>query len=258
MAERLERYEVRVVEAWREQHPKARHSPLVVSAVLYHGPRRWNAPRRYERLIDLPLEQLVAWGDWVRHPEYRLELLKQRSEEELLGRQGPPMAKLGLMLMQHSGRPTLLNRRLPEWSPLWKQVYATPHGQGDLEASVRYVRNIGNKATDEVMRRVLDSLVSKRRAEEIMGLAERVVSKEALQEAEAKGEAKGRAEYVLRTLIMRGIHLTPSAQKRILACKDPAQLDRWFDRALSAHSLKEVLGDPARRHPRRRSTSQAA
>jgi hypothetical protein len=230
-------------------------NPLVVSAVLYHGERSWKASRRYEGLTGLPLEEVerAAWGDWVRHPEYRLEVLKQRSEEELLVRHGPSMAKLGLVLMQHSGRPDLLNRRLPEWVPLLQQVYATPYGSADLEASVCYARNIGNRATDEVIHHVLDSLVSKSRAEEIMGLAERVVSKEALLEAEARGEARARAEVqaktlaesVLRILDARDVPLNRSTRERILACRDLAQLDRWFDRALRAHSLAEVLDEPA-------------
>jgi hypothetical protein len=250
MAERLERYEVRVVEQWREQYPEERHSPLVVSAVLYHGERSWKASRRYEGLTGLPLEEVerAGWGDWVRHPEYRLEVLKQRSEEELLVRPGPHMAKLGLVLMQHSGRPDLLNRRLPEWVPLLQQVYATPYGPADLEASVCYARLIGNKATDEVLRHVLYSLAPPSRTEGLMEIASSFVRealKETRAEVEARTQAKTRAEDVLRILDARDVPLNRSTRERILACRDLAQLNRWFDRALRAHSLAEVLDEPA-------------
>ncbi|HZH16181.1 MAG TPA: hypothetical protein VE057_17660 [Archangium sp.] len=57
-----------------------------------------------------------------------------------------------------------------------------------------------------------------------------------------QGRAQGRAEDVLRILAARGLLVSEQARLRILSCTDVALLDRWFDRALTAPSLSEVLG----------------
>jgi hypothetical protein len=44
---------------------------------------------------------------------------------------------------------------------------------------------------------------------------------------------------------VRGVHVPDEAQQRILSCTDLAVLDQWFDRALKANQLSEVLGDLA-------------
>jgi len=58
-----------------------------------------------------------------------------------------------------------------------------------------------------------------------------------------QGLIRARAEYVLRTLTTRGVRVDEAARQRILACTDVTTLDRWFDRALNATTLSEVLDD---------------
>lgn len=59
----------------------------------------------------------------------------------------------------------------------------------------------------------------------------------------SEGEAKGKAESVLKLLDAR--HLAPSQEQRqrVTSCADPAQLDLWFDRAISAGTAAEVFAD---------------
>jgi hypothetical protein len=61
----------------------------------------------------------------------------------------------------------------------------------------------------------------------------------------AQGSIRGRAEYILRTLAVRGVPVDEGARQRILSCTDLPTLDRWFDRALNATSLATVLDDLA-------------
>jgi len=61
----------------------------------------------------------------------------------------------------------------------------------------------------------------------------------------AKGLAKGQARYVLRLLARRGIPVDAKARRRIQSCQDIRLLDQWFDRAWTASSLAEVLGEPS-------------
>jgi hypothetical protein len=60
---------------------------------------------------------------------------------------------------------------------------------------------------------------------------------------EARGEAKGKAEAVLKLLDAR--HLAPSTEQRqqVTSCTDTAQLDFWFERAITAGTAAEVFAD---------------
>lgn len=64
-----------------------------------------------------------------------------------------------------------------------------------------------------------------------------------IAEGEARGEAKGKAEAVMKLLDAR--HLAPSKEQRqqVTSCTDAAQLDRWFDRAVTAGTAAEVFAD---------------
>lgn len=56
-----------------------------------------------------------------------------------------------------------------------------------------------------------------------------------------KGLIRARAEDILRILAARSVHVDEAARQRILACADLATLDRWFDLALNATTLSDVL-----------------
>jgi hypothetical protein len=59
----------------------------------------------------------------------------------------------------------------------------------------------------------------------------------------AEGKAEGKAEAVLKLLVAR--HLAPSQEQRqrVTSCTDSAQLDLWFDRAITAGTAAEVFAD---------------
>jgi hypothetical protein len=59
----------------------------------------------------------------------------------------------------------------------------------------------------------------------------------------SEGKAEGKAEDVLKLLDAR--HLAPSQEQRqrVTSCTDPAQLDLWFDRAITADSADDVFAD---------------
>ncbi|MEU6443961.1 hypothetical protein [Streptomyces sp. NPDC047046] len=66
-------------------------------------------------------------------------------------------------------------------------------------------------------------------------------------EGEATGKTEGKAEgkisLLLKLLDAHGVSLTEDATARINACTDLDTLDTWFDRALTARTIAEVL-DP--------------
>ncbi|QRK09980.1 hypothetical protein JQX13_07720 [Archangium violaceum] len=66
------------------------------------------------------------------------------------------------------------------------------------------------------------------------------VGEELIEQGRQKGILEGRAESVLRILIARGVRMDDNTRELILACRDPALLDQWFDRALTATSVSDV------------------
>ena len=62
----------------------------------------------------------------------------------------------------------------------------------------------------------------------------------------AEGLAEGRAEGERKALLMllgsRGLSATAEERATIEGCSDPAVLDRWFLRAVTAGSVAEILG----------------
>ena len=60
-----------------------------------------------------------------------------------------------------------------------------------------------------------------------------------------EGRVEGEARALLTALRVRGIAVPEATRERILAQKDPEQLDRWLEKAVVATSLAEVLGEPS-------------
>ena len=60
---------------------------------------------------------------------------------------------------------------------------------------------------------------------------------------EARAEARGEANALLKILKSRGIGLTEEQRETVASSTDPAQVDRWLDKALTATSADDVFKD---------------
>jgi hypothetical protein len=63
---------------------------------------------------------------------------------------------------------------------------------------------------------------------------------------------------LLAVLEGRGLAVTASQRKQMLACTDDAQLDAWLHAAGTASSAKELLATPAPRRARPSSKAKAS
>lgn len=61
-----------------------------------------------------------------------------------------------------------------------------------------------------------------------------------VREGMARGELRGTVQNLLTMLEARGLQVSPSMRKKIMACTDRATLDRWFKNAIHASSIDEV------------------
>ncbi|MBI2376953.1 MAG: hypothetical protein HYV07_23335, partial [Deltaproteobacteria bacterium] len=98
-----------------------------------------------------------------------------------------------------------------------------------IEVLKQMVMNPTNPATENpALRRLVDEFAARFGPElKAEGRAE------GRAEGKAEGRAEGKAEDIVRVLVARGVVLEESARIRVLACRDLALLDRWFDQALT-------------------------
>ena len=64
---------------------------------------------------------------------------------------------------------------------------------------------------------------------------------EARQEGKQEGPCQGVQRALLRILAARGLEVDPSSQRRIGACMDLEQLERWLDKALTVSSVQQLF-----------------
>jgi hypothetical protein len=65
------------------------------------------------------------------------------------------------------------------------------------------------------------------------------LAEELIQQGEARGMAKGRAEGIILVLKTRFNSVPEKIQKRVRACFNPEQLETWIRLAASCQSLEE-------------------
>jgi hypothetical protein len=66
-----------------------------------------------------------------------------------------------------------------------------------------------------------------------------------IEETRIEGEAKGRAEDILRILDLRAIDIPDAARERVNGCTDLELLGTWFDRALTVTTAEELFAAEA-------------
>jgi len=132
-------------------------------------------------------------------------------------------------------------------------VLAEHEGNEHLKTILHYLLWIGDEAVHEATGRVLDSVVDAQQAEDVMrSYGEELMERGRQQgfargretgreEGREEGRLQGRAEALLQLLTARDVHVDDAARQLILSCSDAATLDLWFNRAIHATSLPEVL-----------------
>jgi hypothetical protein len=66
------------------------------------------------------------------------------------------------------------------------------------------------------------------------------------KDARRIGRTEEAAQAVLTVFRVRGLNVPDAVRERILAEKDPTQLERWLERAILAASVDEVFDEASR------------
>jgi hypothetical protein len=110
-----------------------------------------------------------------------------------------------------------------------------------LETYTRLVRAVASASVRDALEALMttvfkDDFIDRIKAE---GRAEGIA--EGRAEGIAEGRAEGQAKMLLRILAARGFDVPSAVRERIMSCTDPAELERWGDKAVNAASLEDVL-----------------
>ena len=127
--------------------------------------------------------------------------------------------------------------------------WPTPHGDAILIALIEALEpRIEARLTPQVTARV-EAQVTARVEAQVTARVEAQVTARVEAEVAARVEAQERHTLLLRLLARRNIALTPTQRAAIDACTAPAQLERWFDRAITVADadalFAAVAPDPA-------------
>ncbi|MEO7329083.1 MAG: hypothetical protein ABI193_10920 [Minicystis sp.] len=123
------------------------------------------------------------------------------------------------------------------------------HGQGDRGAAIAAAVLPAIRELDDERGRFYGDLLLNSLNEAARRALETMMKNYEYQSDFAKtyialGRVEEAARSVLTALRIRGIAVSATDRDRILAEKDPAQLERWLERAILAVSVAEVLAEP--------------
>jgi hypothetical protein len=107
--------------------------------------------------------------------------------------------------------------------------------------SVRFLNDLIRSKMNDAARQALDKLEKQMKIDGYEYQSD--FARQYVAEGEVKGKAEGEAKLILRTLERRKIAVSPDQVEHIRSCRDESQLLTWFDRALTARSISDVL-DP--------------
>src|ERR1700734_3062395 len=98
-----------------------------------------------------------------------------------------------------------------------------------------------NLASDAARRRLETMMTTMEwKSDFIEGFVQEGLQK-GMQQGLQRGEGKGKSEDVLKIIDSRAIKVTAEQREQVASCTDIAQLDQWFDSALTAETAADIF-----------------
>ena len=231
MAFRLLRYQVRIWERWRDEHPNAKHLPVIVPIVLYHGAEAWSARRTFGELIEMPDDVRLALQPYLVQFEYLLDDLSTIPDEVLRGRATmTALSRLLAICFKHGRtRPDLVQILGSGWLDVLREVASAPNGLEALALVMRYILEVNEYVEPEALQALLESGIGPEAKDTVMTAGQRLIQ-------------QGKSELLLKLLRRRfGAAVDAKTEHRVMAAS-AEQIEAWSDRVLSAGTLTELMG----------------
>lgn len=230
---RVHQYVQRVWEDHRARAPRA-PLPLVLPIVVFHGPRRWRAPRSLSALIDAPEAAKRRLGRYVPELQLFLEDLNARSDADLPGRDG---GRLALMLLRRSHDPDLW----PIISGQLDLLAALKRRRGDTPALavLKYVYERSDRSPEPTLLAEVREILNPPAQEDLMRYGERL---------RMEGRLEGRQEATLESLQRALLSVVrvrfgapPDWVEAKIKAADADTLLAWITLAAAAQNLDAVF-----------------
>lgn len=129
-----------------------------------------------------------------------------------------------------------------------RQVLAAVRDTGASVADRKRLATIILKSASDAARQILEDMMATAEwkddfIESYVNVGLEQGREQGREQGLEQGLEQGKAEYIFKTLDKRGLTLTVEQRERVSGCRDLAQLDQWFDRALTAATAADVFGD---------------
>jgi len=249
MAWRFLKYLTCIWERWEKDQPGTITAlPLIVPLLMFQGPAGWTAPRRLSALFDLPPE-LATLATFPVDLVFDIDDLREAVLADRLARDA-------VVAFVEATRAVLLATRSPV--PLDPALQARLLALGSHIALIE--RDLGLSAVHTLIRYVTSALppgspvrdtilgvISEEKRMMYLNVYDEMRAEgqaKGQAEGQAKGRADGKAATLLKLLTHRGLVLDETLRARVATCTDEAQLDRWFDRALTAATIAAIFAEP--------------
>jgi predicted transposase/invertase (TIGR01784 family) len=237
MAYRLLRYQDRIWERWRGDHPRAKKLPMIVPIVMYHGTTPWTEPRSFGALLDVPEGLRSAVESHLVQFTYLLHDLSEISEAELRDRATrTALARLTAICFKHGRTAEDVEGLLAHWMGVVRDVVRAPHGLDALAQVMRYLLEVSEHADPKALRALLEREIGPEAKETIV-----TVGQQLIQQGLEKGRQEGLARMLLLLVRQRfGTDVTSHVEQRIAAASIE-QLEAWSLRLAPAATLSDLF-----------------
>ena len=239
---RMLRYMVRIWETWLKGHPRAERLPAIVPVLLHHSADGWTAEVSFEALLDVDAEVLSEIAAHVPRFQVVLDDISAQSDESLQARAMSALGRLSLWCLKTSRDTDQLLERFVHWAETVREVGRAPNGMAALAMVFRYIWEAHERISVAALQALVAQEVGKDVEEAIMTTAD-LLREEGHKRGRKEGLKDGQREMLLRLLGVRFGALPEDVVTRVNAA-EPATLNLWAERVLTAPTLAEVLGDP--------------
>ena len=189
---RLLRYMLRIWERWLAGRPDARHLPLLVPAVLYHGAEAWTAPVAFEDLFDLPPELVEPLRAFVPHFRCVLDDLSGVTDDDLRGRSAAALVGLVLFVLRDARTVPDFLDRFGRWQDALRRVAESPHGIGAVEALIRYILQVvAPSGGPEKLKQIFEQAMGAKGKVVVVSIAEQLIE-QGIELGLVRGREEGR------------------------------------------------------------------
>jgi len=228
MAYRLLRYQDRIWEHWRADHPKAKTLPMIIPIVMYHGTTPWLEPRSFDALLDVPAGVRPAVEPYLVRFTYLLLDLSEISDDELReGAMRTALARLVAMCFKHARTSEDFVQILGRWMNVVREVARAPNGLKALAQVMRYILEVNEQVRPEALQALLEREIGPETKDTIVTAGQQLIE-QGIQQGIQRGIERGIARSLVDVYEAR-LGAMPEAIRAVIeATHDEPTLRAWL------------------------------